>query len=219
MQMNYPKGFLDPGVENGVFIFKDGFDLKKFMQEAANGIKVAKQTYFFTKKIQENIDSQGKKVYYVRIPPLTSIGADEAFLQYGASAVFERYRNLKFIENRKQYFINADGLEVESQFWLSSTVIRKNISEGDALIGEFNLSDERLKALSNEYRETLVGKMNQILKDNQEVLSSMNAYFTSLSKENAENTFQAMTKVREGFKQFTTQATPGTPEPEETTET
>ena len=47
----------------------------------------------------------------------------------------------------------------------------------------------------------------------------MNAYFTSLSKENAENTFQAMTKVREGFKQFTTKATPGTPEPEETTET
>ena len=47
----------------------------------------------------------------------------------------------------------------------------------------------------------------------------MNAYFTSLSKENAENTFQAMTKVRRGFKQFTTQATPGTPEPEEATET
>jgi len=121
----------------------------------------------------------------------------------------DRFRNLQFIEDNKDLFTNADSFSLETQFSISKGVIDANIKGSEALIGEFNLSDERLQQISNEYQKTLVGKMNQILKDNQEVLSSMNSYFSTMNKESAENTFQAMTKVRKGFRQFTTKATPG----------
>jgi hypothetical protein len=206
-QITYPKGFLEAGGNNGNFIFKDGVDLNainKLIQKEGLSLKI----------------SSNQNVYYLHFPVLTERESDAILsrIQSGyenntyrnaGEAMVDRFRNLQFIEDNKDLFTNADSFSLETQFSISKGVIDANIKGSEALIGEFNLSDERLQQISNEYQKTLVGKMNQILKDNQEVLSSMNSYFSTMNKESAENTFQAMTKVRKGFRQFTTKATPG----------
>lgn len=221
-QITYPKGFLEAGGDNGVFIVKPGTDPKI----VSNLIVKDK----LTMKLETAKNKAGEQYYYIQFPVLTERSADivlnkiqaglERSYRNAGEAMVDRFRNLKFIEDNKELFVNAKAFELDTQFAIASGVIQRNISQSAAKIGEFNLSDQRLEKISNEYKKTLVGKMNQILKDNQEVLRNMNSYFTSLSKENAENTFVAMSKVRKGFRQFTSKLTPEAATPEqEITET
>ena len=220
-QITYPKGFLEVGGDNGNFIFRNDVDLKaveKLMEKEGLSITIS------TRRTRENQD-----IRYLYFPVLSEkessailgriqAGYENTNYRNAGEAMVDRFKNLSFIEDNKQLFTNADAFSLETQFSISKSVIDSNIKESGALIGEFNLSDDRLQQISDDYQKTLVGKMNQILKDNQEVLSNMNAYFSSLSKESAENTFQSMTKVRKGFRQFTSKATPETSGTEEPTE-
>lgn len=211
-QITYPKGFLEAGGDNGRFIVKPGADPK-----IVNSL-IAKDKLTIT--LETARSKAGEQYFYIQFPVLTERSADvilnriqaglERSYRNAGEAMADRFKNLKFIQDNKELFINADSFELDTQFSIASSIIQTNISESAAKIGEFNLSDQRLEQISNEYKKTLVGKMNQILKDNQEVLRNMNAYFTSLSKESAENTFTAMSKVRKGFRQFTSKATPET---------
>jgi hypothetical protein len=210
-QITYPKGFLEAGGNDGNFIFKDDVDLQaieKLIQKEGLSLEI------LSKKITES-----QNIYYLYFPILTEKEADSilsriqtgyesATYRNAGEAMIDRFKNLEFIEDNKDLFTNADAFSLETQFSISKGVIDANVKESGALIGEFYLSDERLQQISDEYQKTLVGKMNQILKDNQEVLSNMNSYFSTMNKESAENTFQAMTKVRKGFRQFTSKVTP-----------
>jgi len=220
-QITYPKGFLEAGGDNGNFIFRNDIDL-----DAVEELML-KEGLSMTISTRRN--RQDQEVNYLYFPVLTEkessvilsriqAGYENADYKNAGEAMVDRFKNLMFIENNKQLFINADAFSLETQFSISKSVIDSNIKGSGALIGEFNLSDNRLQQISDDYQKTLVGKMNQILKDNQEVLANMNTYFSSLSKESAENTFQSMTKVRKGFRQFTSKATPETTGTEETTE-
>lgn len=209
-QITYPKGFLEAGGNNGRFIFKKDVDI-----QAVNNL-LAKEKLTIKPIAEKN--KQGEQQYYLQFPILSTTAAEtflssiqsgrEKAYRNAGEAILDRFNNLQFVDKNKQLFTNADSFTLDTQFSIAPTVIQRNISEAAAKIGEFNLSDERLKKISEDYKRTLVGKMNQILKDNQEVLKNMNTYFTSLSKESAENTFQSMSKVRRGFKQFTSKATP-----------
>ena len=171
-QITYPKGFLEAGGENGDFIFRDNVDLK-----AVNAIFAKDKIHT---EISSKIDRQGKKVNFIHFAVLTERSSDailsrintgyrsDVYKNAGAAMV-DRFKKLKFVEDNKDMFINAEGFELETQFSIASTVIQRNIVEASAKVGEFDLSDKRLESISNEYKKTLVGKMNQILKDNQEI--------------------------------------------------
>lgn len=218
-----PTGFLDTGIKNGVFVIDTSkISIEDFKVLAQKGVQEKgglRRTYKLSKKIYERTDNKGNIVYFITVPPLGSEEdandmfsnlqtkqATKAFTP--ATAMMQRFSDLRFIDLQKDLFTNAQNFKLETQFNITQNVINKNIKEGGALKATFDLSDNNLKVVESKYQDTLVGKMTQILRDNEIVLRSMNEYFATHEKQKAEQALSGMTAVKDGFKEFSKQVSP-----------